>query len=280
MIRIIFNPKSGKSTNSEKLERLLEKFQSEKMLYAMYKTERKGHGKSLARELSKTKEPILIAGGDGTVYETINGMNIEIPISIIPLGTGNDIAKTLGIKFNLKNHVEALKKPPKLIDYIVLNDKYRALSFVALGAIIEIAREKNNNKKGYFSILSSMIFSFKAKTYEIEFNGEKKVVEADLLSIHNATYAGGGMYLGHDSKIDDGFLDLLIVEYKGKLRRILNIIAILNKNLHKQPNVSIAKINKITIKGENDKYCCVDGEIIEEKEINAQIIHKGLKILY
>jgi len=280
MIRIIFNPKSGKNTNSEKLQRFLDKLQAEKILYAMYKTERKGHGKSLARELSKTKEPIVIAGGNGTVYEAINGMNIEIPISIIPLGTGNDAAKTLGIKFNLPKNIEALKKSPKLVDYMIINDKYRALSFIACGVLVEIARKRNVNKTSYLSALSSLLFSFKAKTYEIEFNGEKKTVEADFISVHNAVYAVDGMYLGFDAKMDDGILNLLIVEYKGKLRRIFNFIAILNKSLHKQPNVTMAKINKTTIKGESDKYCCVDGEIIEEKEVTVQVIPKGMKILY
>ncbi|MCL1925012.1 MAG: YegS/Rv2252/BmrU family lipid kinase [Defluviitaleaceae bacterium] len=284
MIRIIFNPKAARGIGAEKFKKFLNRLQAEKILYANYKTERKGHGKSLARELSKTKEPIIVAGGDGSIYDVINGMDMNIPISIIPLGTGNDVAKTLGIKFNIEKNIEALKKQPKLIDYATINEKYRSLSFISYGIATDMVRAMasfaNNNKANYFFAMVNMLFSFNAKTYELEFNGEKKIVTADFLSIHNCIYAGGGMYLGHNASVTDGFLDLLIVEYKGKFRRIMNAISILRKNLHNQPNASMYRISNMKIVSKNDKYCCVDGEIIQETAINIKVVPGGLKILY
>ena len=284
MIRIIQNPKAGRGAGAEKFSRFLEKIRSEKIPYALYKTQKKEHGRVLARELSKSHEPIVIAGGDGSIYDVINGMDTEIPIAIVPIGTGNDIAKTLGIKFNVSSHVSSLKKEPKLVDYLSVNNKYRSLSFVGFGIVttmvLSMESFKNNSSANYFFSMIPLVFKFKAKTYEIEFDNKTKTVVADFVSVHNCVYAGGGMYLGHGAKVDDGLCELLIIEYKGAFRRVLNLIAILCKNLHKQPNVSMHKINKVSIYAKNDFFCCIDGEIIKSSDANINVVKKGLKVLY
>ena len=285
MIRIIQNPKAGRGAGSEKFTRFLDKLRAEKIPYALYKTQKKEHGRVLAREMSKSTEPIVIAGGDGSIYDVINGMNIEIPICILPIGTGNDVAKTLGIKFNVQNSIDSLKREPKKVDYLLVSNKYRSLSFVGFGIVTTMVRAmegfKSNSSLNYFFSMIPLLFKFKAKTYEVSFNdGETKAVTADFVSVHNCVYAGGGMYLGHGGRVDDGVCELLIIEYKGPLRRILNLVAILFKNLHRQPNVSMHKINKVSIYAKNDTHCCIDGEIIKESTLNINVVKKGINILY
>ncbi|MCQ2956760.1 MAG: hypothetical protein MJ233_02755 [Mycoplasmoidaceae bacterium] len=119
----------------------------------VYPTENEGHATIIAKDLTSGNEPVTILslGGDGTVSEILNGIvNFDkTTLGILPFGSGNDFVKALG----MKNHdpvvyASAYINTPheKIIDYLLLNDKYRAINEVGLGMSAEVIGFRNRMK--------------------------------------------------------------------------------------------------------------------------------------
>lgn len=281
---VIFNPKANRGGSLKSLNILTKYFKENNMQYIINTTEEPGHATKIAGEVAdKKNQYIVVVGGDGTLFETLNGNN-NATIAIIPVGTGNDVALTLGIPKKVRAAASYIKNNKTLaIDYALINNKIKSLSFLSYGISTDIINHmktiKKNSRLNYFRALLYKMFSFKAKEYSIVVNGKEKLVKADFVSIHNCIYAGGGMQLCKPAVIDDGYLNLLVVTYKSKYRRICNIISILTKRLHSQPNVSITKVKNAKINStETDEVCCIDGELVNINKMDIQVIHKGLNV--
>ncbi|MCQ3907719.1 MAG: hypothetical protein MJ219_03110 [Mycoplasmoidaceae bacterium] len=117
-------------------------------------TENLGHATSITRDLTSTgqKVTILILGGDGTVNEVLNGIDKfeNTQIGILPFGSGNDFSRALKMPTNdaitLIN--EYINNPTiKPIDYLLINNKYRAINEVGLGMSAEVIAFRNKMKR-------------------------------------------------------------------------------------------------------------------------------------
>ena len=103
-VLLITNPKSGIRSYEDSLNIVISKFKKYDIEYTLSKTEYAGHAVDLVKKTDlKQYDSVCAMGGDGTLFEVLNGMlsrseNERIPISIIPSGTGNSFMKTVGIE--------------------------------------------------------------------------------------------------------------------------------------------------------------------------------------
>ena len=288
---IIYNPFAHRGSCKQYMEAVCAILDAAGEDYVIYSTESKGHATQLTQEIvSKGGKEILILGGDGTVHEVVNGLkhdNDDVILGILPAGTGNDVATMLGlpprvenVKFCMEN---ILQRNVKSIDYMTeKNGKQSVLFFsygIAANMVMSMEKFVKKTRLSYYRALIKHMFGYKAKTYGIRIDGgEPRSVTTDFLGMHNCIHAGGGMQLVHNAIIDDGLAEVFIVHYRGKLRRVANLIAIASGKAHKQPNVEIIKAKAVVISSPDNDLCCSDGEIILTHELNLQLISKGIKI--
>ncbi|MCQ3908772.1 MAG: hypothetical protein MJ200_04520 [Mycoplasmoidaceae bacterium] len=116
-------------------------------------TENIGHATSIARDLTSTNNPvtIFVIGGDGSVNEVLNGINNfeATTLGILPYGSGNDFVRVLGLNNpDPVKLIDAYINNPqvKKIDYLLLNDKYRAINEIGLGLCAEVISMRNKMK--------------------------------------------------------------------------------------------------------------------------------------
>ena len=293
---LIYNPSANRGGSKKYLEAFVDILKKENKIYEIYETAHAGHATQITREIIAGGGKFIVAiGGDGTVHEVVNGFtpgdeDAGVVFGVLPAGTGNDVATMLGAPAGLENVRAAAKniieENIKRVDYIASSRGQQSVLFFSYGIaatmVLKMEKFKNKNKFSYYKSLILHMFTFKAQTYEYFVNGEgpPKHIKADFLGLHNCIHAGGGMQLVHNAALNDGLLELLIVENRGLPRRICNLIAIATKKLHKQPNVQIIKSTKLKINSPDDNLCCVDGEVHHLSHLDLHIVPKGMNFFW
>ena len=287
---IIYNPYANRGGAKRYLDRFTTLLDSKAVPYVLHQTAKTGHATQITRDIiAAGAKYIVIMGGDGTVHEVVNGYTPgdDVAFGIIPAGTGNDVANMLNIPPALDD-VEAaaqpiLNKDIRTVDYIASSQNLQSLLFFSYGIaaqmILEMRGFKTKNKMSYYKSLIKRMFTFKASVYEVNYDGKTRTIKADFCGVHNCIHAGGGMTLINSAIIDDGYLELFMVENRGLGRRVLNFISILRKKVHKQPNVQIIRVKNVTISSPNDSLCCIDGEIYELNRLDISIMPKGINMM-
>ena len=256
--------------------------------YSVYETMYPGHAKIIAKQITTAKtinHVIIVIGGDGTINEVINGIEdfSNVFIGIIPAGTGNDLAKMLNIPEDYKDAIQLILKSNYMsIDMAVINDSINMALFLSCGIAIDIINDckknKNKTKKSYVNALLKKFWLYNPHEYTISINEHTYHFLADAVNVQNAIYAGGGLELCNMARVDDGVMDLVIVEYKGLFRRLLNIIALLRKDLLSQNNVCHFVTNKISVIFDMDQVYCIDGELNQNTSVNLNVISKTINV--
>ena len=289
---IIYNPYANRGGAKRYLDAFCTLLDGKNIAYTIYETASRGHATQITRDIIAQNvgtKYIVIMGGDGTVHEVVNGYREgdDVIFGIIPAGTGNDVATMLNIPEKLEDIETAaaniLEKNVRSVDYILSENSMQSVLFfsygIAAAMILEMTKYKKKSKLSYYYALLKNVFRFKPGEYDVTADGgTPRRYKVDFCAVHNCIHAGGGMHLIDEAVMDDGFLELFIVENRGFVRRILNFIAILRKKIHLQPNAQIVKVKEVVISPTTNNLCCVDGENHYIDHLKLRVRHKGIKV--
>lgn len=260
-----------------------------------------GEATTLASDTTNDYDVVVAVGGDGTVHEVANGLiGTGKALGIIPIGSGNDFAKMLNLSKNLKDSIETLlknkiheidvgkvvcspslelKSSQQIIERYFVNG-------VGIGFDAQVAHESASLRwiTGLplytFSLFRALI-TYQSPLFNLSIDHHKLYKKLFLVAIGNGTCVGGGFYLTPKAKIDDGYLDICVVE-DVSIRRVLQVFPSVLKGDHgKYPEVGFFRGKKILIETENPTAVHADGEILGTRitNINIEIIPRKLKVL-
>ncbi|WP_395671910.1 lipid kinase [Phenylobacterium sp.] len=158
---------------------------------------------------------VIVCGGDGTVASAALGVReTGLPMGILPLGTANDLARTLSLPLDLGEAAEVIARGrTKRIDLGLVNDK-AFFNVASVGLSAELARRLSGAEKQRWGRLAYAAKALEvlscAKPFRamIESNGGKTPVRALQIAVGNGRYYGAGQVIAADAQIDDGRLDL------------------------------------------------------------------------
>ena len=179
----------------------------------------KGHGDAtqLAKgAVERNLDGVIIAGGDGTVNEAASALrSTQMPLGIIPMGSGNGLARHLGIPSDprqaldiiLQNHITDC-------DFGTVNARPFFCTFgVGFDAAVseKFATQHRRGRMMYIKRVLSEYIKYKPEVYTISANGKILTEEAFLIAVCNASQYGNNAYIAPDASISDGLLDITIV---------------------------------------------------------------------
>ncbi|MGG7463654.1 diacylglycerol kinase family protein [Plantibacter sp. YIM 135347] len=175
---------------------------------------------------------LVVVGGDGMVslaVEAVHGTGL--PFGVVPSGTGNDIARGLGIPLDdpeaaIARLVESLRREPRTIDAgrVVHASGTTWFAGVLSAGFDAIVNERANlmrrpkGKSRYTIALFRELLTLRPHRYRLVVDGVEETVDAVLISVANNTSLGGGMLVAPDAVLDDGLLDLFIVAPLSRIR--------------------------------------------------------------
>ena len=267
-------------------------------------TEAPGHGVALARQAAAEAEAVLAVGGDGTIHEVSRGLIASgrpVHLGVMPLGTGNDFVKMLGMARKPEAAARQLAAAaPTPIDYGLVrwveDGEMRERVFVnavGMGFDAQAAIVANQYKSlpGITGYVVSVLHTLRRwQSPQARITGvvtpagmASVLYEGALLLVTagNGVCSGGSFYLTPHASITDGFLDVCMVA-EASSRRILRILPRALKGRHEgEPEVHTARIHTLRVTADAGLPIHADGEIVTQdaRVIEIAVTPGGLSVL-
>lgn len=288
MYHILINGQKTDERTEEKLKTVMSVFAVAGKELTVHRTQRPGHATEIVRELtSDGKFAHLIAmGGDGTLHEVLNGIadTENCTLGLIPIGTGNDFATATGIPFGVKEAAENIVfRAPVAIDYIELDSGLRSINAVGMGIDVDVLKHVYDNnmtgKNKYLKAFIKCLRTYRSIKVKASWDGgEEKIYDGMIACLGNGRQIGGGIMLFPDAKIDDGYMDLIVLNYLSRFKTLLAFIKLTAGKVNKIKDVTHVRCKTASlIPVDGDTAIQAEGEIYENHSLKARIVTGKLK---
>ncbi len=226
---------------------------------------------------------MIVIGGDGTINEAVNGLKYEIPVSLLPAGTGNDYAKSLALGTRLEEQIRiAIYGEPQSVDIGICNDR-KFLNGVGIGFDGQIVADMIQKRtmlhgpaKYYYHVLKNLS-SFEAKNFKVEHAGKVQVKSLILLCIAKGTTFGGSFRLTPHAQLSDGLLHVCEIGDVSPSKRFMNINKLQNGTHIRIPEVEIFSSTAMIVSGDPSLNAHIDGEYFGHPPYEFKLLINGIK---
>lgn len=285
---LVYNPLSGNTSFKNELDYVIQLFQRQNCLLIPARTEKKEDTSVFIQWADEFHaDGIIAAGGDGTIHEVVNAMleaNITIPLGLIPCGTSNDFATFLKIDRSIEQCVGVITRGHhRSIDVGVINDKF-FMNVASAGLLASVVHKTDTTLKNTLGKVAYYLKSLESlpnfRSLPIEIHADGLVIKDDILLflVMNSGVAGGFTNLAPAARLDDGKLDLLIVNRCNvtEFMRLLISLATGNHTNHK--NITYLQAKDITITCAEPLESDLDGELGPPLPLHLSALSNRLKI--
>ncbi|NBY43240.1 MAG: sphingosine kinase [Micrococcales bacterium] len=233
---------------------------------------------------------LVVVGGDGIFHLAVNSVSgSKLPVGLIAAGTGNDSARALNIPIHdAKAGVELIVsklKNPRTVDLIESqSDSRKFYSFGAVSAGFDALVNKRANLwtwiKGPLKYRLAMyreLLAFKPIPYRAVIDGVERVFEANLCTVTNSPSYGGGLLITPEAQVNDGFLDLFILNSISRMELIKLFPTVYEGKHVTHPAVEIIRAKKVTLESAG-MPAYSDGEHVGESPVTCKIAANALRV--
>jgi len=222
-------------------------------------------------------EGVIAVGGDGLTHIVLQKTTpAQIPLAVIPAGTGNDFVRTLGWSLeNVDPYLETiLSRPPTTIDLgLVDGEWFGAILSTGFDSIVNEKANSMSWPKGTMKYNAAMLIElprFRPRHYEITLDDRVISTEAMLIAVSNGRSYGGGMLVCPAADINDGLFDVMVLHPISKFE-FLKVFPQVFKGSHvTHPAVEIVRSKRVTIVADAVAYA--DGERVGPLPMSAECI--------
>jgi len=285
-IRFIINPKSGTSAKKDLPELIRNRMIGTTADYDLHFTERPLHARELSEQAKVAGFDIVaVAGGDGTVNEAASALlHSTTSLAILPAGSGNGLARHLGIPVDKKSALEnMLNGQPAPIDTFTAGDHIAVGTFgIGFDAHIAhlFAKSQTRGYSTYVRLILREFSSFPPVNVALSIDGDPFTVGAFLLTFANSSQFGNNAVIAPFADITDGLLDISVMKPFPWYIAPKLIYRLTHNTLHQskyyvhRTGSIIEVINPSVLKGH------IDGEPVElYGNFTVRVVPQSLKII-
>ena len=286
MYIMILNPTSGRGMALKKLPELEALLRAEGIEYRIERSHKTEETSAVARRAAgEHPEGIIAVGGDGTLFQVINGMiGSDVPLLFVSCGTGNDFVRSLNLP---KDPVEALKlqlaSPASRIDVGRMNDTC-FLNVAGTGfdvdalRIVDAYKEKHSGLKAYLLALIEAIKHYRPMTAMVSLDdGPETEMSFAIISIGNGRFIGGGMKAVPEAAVNDGLFDVVVVSPVKKWI-ILPLVFFYVLGLHVKLGLGkLHRCKRVSIR-RPETTINLDGELVAASHAKFELLPAALRV--
>jgi diacylglycerol kinase (ATP) len=287
--RIIINPNAGSTEGAAALRDLLGTLPEAEIC----STDHEGHAEELARQaVEEGVELVVAAGGDGTLNEVINGLSEDFGrtrLGLLPLGTGNDFARSVGVPADLAGAIAVLREGrTRQIDVgrATIGEKSRHFLNMSVGGFSGVVSEKASDAKERWGPLAYMrgaieaLPELQAFAASIVLNGAERLdVETYNIVISNGRYVAAGIPVAPQAEVDDGLFELMIAPATTIPQLALLVPQVLLGQHLNSDLLIFRRATRIEIESSPPMAFNVDGELLGEESSVFEIQPRALEMV-
>jgi diacylglycerol kinase (ATP) len=286
---IIANPRAGHGRGARVLSEVEVHLADRNIVHQTAVSLRPGHVTELAAEAAgRGESPLVLVGGDGTLFEALNGMvkaGRFVPVAQIPVGTGNSFIKDLGIE-SIDDGLRALAGGrTRTVDVGRVRSaagEYHFVNLVGAGFVANVGSRAVSFK--LFGDLSYTIgvllevMVLRARPLRLTVDGKESVRDAIFIEVCNSRKTGGDMIMAPAAEVDDGKFDVVIAKAMNR-RTLLKLFPLIFKGEHvKDSHVETFRCSRISVNFEPPQRVTPDGEILGTTPLEIEVVPRALEV--
>ena len=285
-ILFIINPISGGHNKTEIIKAIPKLLDNNIFDISITHTKRAGHAAKIAKKAVEANMDIVVAvGGDGTINEIASQLvNTNTALAIIPCGSGNGLARDLGISLHYKKairQINALKI--KKIDVGICNRQH-FFSLTGVGYDAKVAYDFNRGKKrkftGYAWAILKDYFYAKDQYYEVELDDEKIAGKFFFIAIANCSQWGYGVKVAPGAQLNDGIFNVNLCKKPSIFPLTPFVIKMLSGKIYTSKYSTFKTGKKISLTSNHKFFYHLDGDAKEvSRKIEVEILPEALQII-
>lgn len=261
------------------------------------------HGIELAKQAAEEGYDMVVAmGGDGTVHEVVNGL-MQIPenkrpiLGVVPIGSGNDFAYSLGITQKNEHALAHILKAEKVekVDIGLLTDEHGRQEYfdntlgIGFDTIVGIHSHKLPLLRGFTmylaAVIQTIIMNHNPMSVKIETDTETWEDKILMLALCNGKREGGGFLLAPEAKLNDGKMTYVSVQNVSRLMMFRLLPEFLNATHMRFKQIRMGEFKKLNITSNIPLYIHADGETFTNfgsniKKVSFEILPNALKVVH
>ncbi len=294
-ILFFINPVSGTKDKLFLEKKIIKKCEEKNIFFEILFTSKEGDYNFLFEKInSENITDIIISGGDGSIRAIVSAtLKMPINIGIIPLGSGNGLARTAGIPKSVDKAIDVILEGKSSATDVFLINNQLSTHVCGLGFDAKVAHDfaeaKSRGLTSYTKIALKNFRSANTFLFSIEAGGKKFEVEAFLICIANSNQFGNNFKIAPKASICDGLLDIVIVKKTSKPRAVLSFINQLfsgeikelgSKDFHKK-NIQYFQTDSIKIENPQNAPFHIDGDPTEtSREFSIEILPSAYQLIH
>jgi diacylglycerol kinase (ATP) len=266
------------------------------------RTEGPGHATRLAAQaLAQSADTIVAVGGDGTINEVVNGffeqdrlISNRASLAIVPHGTGSDFIKMLQLPPDAETAAAVIQaKNHRLLDLMKVRytkldgtpaSRY-AINITSFGMGAAVASRVNRSSKIFGRKMSFVLatvrtaMAFSGSSVSMCFDNSKTIhAEVTNVAVGNGKYQGAGMLSCPRAAIDDGVLDVTVVEFLPALQLLRNLPLLYNGKIYSHPKIQFHRVQSVRADSKKIVLVEVDGETVGRLPIEISVMPQALRM--
>lgn len=268
-LALIYNPASGRGRGARFADELVQQLAGRGLQVRRLPTRAPGQAVELARQVAREGADLLLAlGGDGTLRDVAEGLaGASLPVGLLPSGTGNDLARALGIPLELPAALEvALGGTPRALDVWRWNETpFVNIAGVGVDAAVGAAVNRRfRHLGGTLAYVAAFLTTFPTyQPFEVRLRSPQEEWSGKvwLAAFANGLCYGGGMKIAPTAVPDDGLLEVVVIEAIPRLELLTQFPRIFSGTHLRNPRVRLLRVTEIEVEAA-PQQATIDGEII------------------
>lgn len=300
---VIVNPNAGKRKGAKDWKKISSLMVKYNIPFKAVFTRHSNHAVKLSRiYIRKGFRRILVVGGDGTLNEVVNGIFLQkkfdttdITMGLIPVGTGNDWARTYGIPRDYEEAVKVIARGKTFIqdtgrvEYIqdgkkrfrhFLNNAGMGFDALVVEKTNAVKSQGKGNSASYLTSLLSVMFHYKNLPATVYVDKEPMKMKIFSFSVGICPWSGNGMKQLPNALPGDGMFDVTLINQISKMKIVRNIKKLYDGSFIQLNEVKTLRTNKISLQAPKPIFLEVDGESLGHTPIRFEIVPQCLKVIY
>ncbi len=289
---LIANPQAHNGRAAKLVQPVIEALNEQGITVEARMTEARGHGIDLVREADLSDmDAILAMGGDGTVFETLNGLfrrdePTGLPLGIIPVGTGNAFVRDFGLdnqqwREAIRIIGQGNRRTVDVGRFTCKHDIWYFLNIIGLGFVSDVCETAHRLKKlGNLSYSIGVLHrTIRLNTIPLDMDMDGQTLKRDavFIEISNSRYTSNFL-MAPEAKLDDGLLDVTILNRVSRTRLITAFPRIFKGTHVELPQVETFQIRQLTIRTEKPRLLTPDGELLGQSPVSIQCLPGALEV--
>jgi diacylglycerol kinase (ATP) len=251
----------------------------------LFVTEGIGHARELAAAAAGGGARLVVAwGGDGTINEVASALAFgDVPLGIIPAGSGNGLARELGVDLRPERALaDALAATPRPMDVGDVEGRlFVNIAGIGVDAFVasRFSLARRRGFLGYINLTVRALATYVPTTYRMTSGGTTVTARALLVTIANSAQFGNGARIAPGARVDDGLLDLVVIEERWRLATLVQLPRLFTGTADRIRGCTTQRIQEVTIEADEPMTYHVDGEpVVGATSVRARVHPGALRV--